>query len=186
MRLARAILFSSLFVLPVTFALSVARAAPIPLTTSSKVLTAKPGIFHSPKGFQLNAGDSGWVQASLSGQHPYIVTTYKSETLRNGYQAALTVRVDDMQEALDLDDYTKKWMKDYPRLGFEILTSKKVRIGETVGFLLDLVNRDNQIQLRQVLFVKGKTAVNLTCRDHAQNIDATLKSCNEIIRTFKW
>ena len=81
---------------------------------------------------------------------------------------------------------SKQWLKDYPRLGFEILATKKIRLNNQVGFLLDLISRDNHIQLRQVLFLKGRHAVNITCRDHQDQFDQSLRQCNDIIRTFTW
>lgn len=163
-----------------------AQAAPIPATTSSLLVSEKPGIFRSPTGFQINLGKTKWKQISTPKSNDFISTIYRSEQPVDGIQPALTVRVDKLEKRTSLSRYTKRWMKDYPRLGFEILTAKKVKVGNRVGFMLDLINRDNEMQLRQLLFVKNKDVVNLTCRDHHQNFNNTLKSCNEIFRTFRW
>lgn len=165
---------------------SLAFAAPIPLTGSSMLLNEKPGIYRSPLGFHIDAARTGWKQFQPNEENKFLATVYRSEEADNGVQAALTVRVDSIDKNEDLDVYTKKWMKDYPRLGFNILASKKVRVGNQVGFLIDLINRDNNIQLRQLLFVKNENVVNLTCRDHYKQFNDTLKSCNEIFRTFTW
>ena len=130
-------------------------AAPIPATTSSMVITEKPGIFRSPIGFEINAADTGWVQVPPPGNNKYIATVYRNENLVDGIQPALTVRVDKLEKPISLKMYTKRWMKDYPRLGFEILAAKKVKVGGEVAFMLDIFNN-------------------------------TLKSCNEIFRTFIW
>ena len=161
-------------------------AAPLPATTSSKLISERPGLFRSHTGFQIDSGKTGWKQVMAPGQNGFIATVYRSNEPVDGIQPALTVRMDKLEKKTSLSRYTKRWMKDYPRLGFEILTAKKVKVGQGVGFMLDLINRDNEMQLRQLLFLKNKDVVNLTCRDHHENFNNTLKSCNEIFRTFRW
>lgn len=163
-----------------------AHGAPIPATTSSILISERPGLFRSPTGFQIDSGKTNWKQISTPKSNDFISTVYRSEQPVDGIQPALTVRIDKLDKKTSLTRYTKRWMKDYPRLGFEILTAKKVKVGTEIGFMLDLINRDNEMQLRQLLFVKNKDVVNLTCRDHHQNFNNTLKSCNEIFRTFRW
>jgi hypothetical protein len=162
-----------------------AMAAPMPLTSSSLFISKEKGLFRSPIGFSINAAHTDWVQVEKPKDNAYIEAVYRAHDDAN-VQAALTVRVDKTSLPTSLDEYAQKWMKDYPRFGFNILTSKKVRVGAEIGFMLDLVNRDNSKQLRQVLFVKEKNVVTLTCRDDVQNFSRTLKSCNDIMRTFRW
>lgn len=160
-------------------------AAPLPLTSSSTFISSKNGIFHSPLGFSLHLGQSNWEQVTPPQNNDYIETIYRSVD-DNNIQAALTVRIDKLDAPTTLQNYSKKWMKDYPRFGFEILAAKNVRVGNNVGFMLDLVNHENAKQLRQLLFVKNKNAVTLTCRDDKKSFTKTLKTCNEIVRTFQW
>jgi hypothetical protein len=148
-------------------------------------MSEKKGLFRSPLGFALDSGHSNWEQVAAPQENPFIATIYRAEN-SSGIQAALTVRVDQLNEKTSLDSYAKKWLKDYPRFGFEILSSKKVKVGNQVAFLLDLINRENQKQLRQVLFLREKNAVTLTCRDQLKTFSNTLRSCNSIIRTFRW
>jgi hypothetical protein len=98
----------------------------------------------------------------------------------------LSVRVDDLRHPLALKAYVKKWMKDYTRFGFEVLTAKPVKVNENQAFLLDIVSRETQKQLRQVVFLREKTAVILTCRDGRESFAKTVLDCNEIMKTFEW
>jgi hypothetical protein len=179
-------MMKALILLGLAFSSGMTWAAPAPLTGSSLLLTEKPGVFRSPLGFRIDAADTGWKQIPPPEDNPFLSVVYRSNKSNDGVQAALTVRVDSTDANEDLDTYTKKWMKDYPRLGFEVLTAKKVRVTDEVGFMIDLINRENQIQLRQVLFIKNDKVVNLTCRDHYREFNDTLKSCNEIFRSFRW
>ena len=100
--------------------------------------------------------------------------------------ASLTVRVDELQKEIPLDKYIQKWMKEYPRYGFDVLGSKPFVQNKQRGYVLDLVNREQGKQLRQVVFLKQKKAVILTCRDRIVSFQDNLKGCNKIIRSFEW
>lgn len=169
------------------FALTVdTQAAPIPATSSSSLIGADLGMFISQYGFSIHAGNTAWIQTAPPSDIPSLTTLYRSPRMSQGVQASLTVRVDELKELADLRSYVKKWMKDYSRLGFDVLASKPVTVNGQEGFLIDVLNREADKQLRQVVFMKSKTAVILTCRDHRESFTDTLKSCTEIMRHFQW
>ena len=163
-----------------------ANGAPFPGTSSSPLVSHQPGMFYSIKGFRINSAQTAWIQSAPPKYIPSLVTVYRSPLLSNGQQPALTVRVDDLRHVLTLKNYVKRWMKDYSRFGFEVLTAKPVKIGQSAAFLLDVVSRETQKQLRQVVFLKDKTAVILTCRDGRESFAKTVQDCNEIMKTFEW
>ena len=165
---------------------SSAWAAPFPGTSSSALVGEKPGAFYSSRGFRINSAQTAWIQTPPPKHIPSLVTVYKSPAPFNGQQPALTVRVDEMRHLQPLKTYVKKWMKDYTRFGFEVLTAKPIKIGENSAFLLDIVSRETQKQLRQVVFVREKVAVILTCRDGRDSFAKTVLDCNEIVKTFEW
>lgn len=160
--------------------------APFAATSSSALISEKPGLFYSKKGFRLHSADTAWVQTPAPKNIPSLATIYKSPVLTDGQQPALTVRVDDIRKNQSLRAYVKKWMKDYSRFGFEVLTAKPVKVNNTSAFMLDIISRETQKQLRQVVFVKDKTAVILTCRDSQSSFSKTVQDCNDIVNTFEW
>ena len=155
-------------------------AAPIPGTATSKLVSPEIGLYHSPAGFQMNAGKTGWAQVAPPAGNKFIATMYRSRTttatgdmitrdLASGKTvvtgknvsitkptASLTVRVDDLDREIAIDKYIQKWMKEYPRYGFDVMGSKPFVQNKQKGYVLDLVNRDQGKQLRQVVFVKQK------------------------------
>lgn len=162
------------------------QAAPFPGTGSSSLLSTKPGFFQSSKGFQLDGSATTWSQISPPKHIPSLVTIYKAPAVAQGQQAALTVRVDQLKQTQALRQYIKRWMQDYSRFGFDVLTAKPIRINQHSAFLLDIISKETQKQLRQVVFIKEKLAVILTCRDERQTFAKTVQECNEIIKTFQW
>jgi hypothetical protein len=163
-----------------------AAAAPMPGAGSSALVARKPGLFFSGKGFRLDAADTAWVQAPTPKKIPSLVAVYKAPLPIDGQQPALTVRVDDLRRSQGLRSYVKRWMQDYSRFGFDVLTAKPVKVGEAQAFLLDIVSRETKKQLRQVVFMRNKTAVILTCRDQRQSFAKTVQDCNQIIKSFQW
>jgi len=165
-----------------TFALS----APHPTAASSPLMTPKLGFYRSPDGFHLHSGDSGWLQAIPPQGNQTVLTVYRNPASES--KASLTVRVDRLARGTTVDRYIGRWIKEYPRFGFEVLGSQPFAQNGLKGHVIDLMNRDSKMQLRQVVFVsenRGRAAI-LTCRDSSTQFSDTLKSCNAIIKTFVW
>jgi hypothetical protein len=164
-----------------------AQAAPIPGTATSTLVTPRLGIYRSAQGFQIEAGQSGWAQAQAPAENKFVSALFKAPTKPGAGEAgSLTVRVDQIAKELPLDKYVQRWMKEYPKYGFDVIGSLPFVQNKEKGYVLDLLNRDSGRQLRQVVFMKKTKAVILTCRDQAAAFKDTLKSCNQIIRTFQW
>lgn len=140
----------------------------------------------STKGFRMNAGNTAWIQSPPPKDIPSLVTVYKAPVSQHGQQPALSVRVDDLKSTQSLRKYVRRWMQDYTRFGFDVLTAKPIKINDQSAFLLDIVSRETQKQLRQVVFLKNKTAVILTCRDHRDSFSKSVQDCNQIVKSFKW
>jgi hypothetical protein len=155
-------------------------------STALPIPTTKPGQFYSSKGFLMDAGNTAWIQSTPPKNIPSLVAVYKSPIPIDGQQPALTVRVDSLRQNLSLKSYVKRWMQDYSRFGFDVLTAKPIKINQHSAFLLDIISRETHKQLRQVVLLKEKTAVILTCRDQRETFPKTVQDCNQIIKTFQW
>lgn len=162
------------------------QAAPLPATSSSMILSQKKGLFLSEHGFRIHSENTMWRHVGTPFENPNILTMYKSPQTAQGSQAALTIRIDKLGKKNNLKNYIKHWKKDYVRFGFTILNRKKVKINNEKAYLLDLSNSNSQKQLRQILFVKNKKVVILTCRGQKINFSSTVKSCNHFFRNFSW
>jgi hypothetical protein len=184
-------------------------AAPIPGAGSSKLISPQLGLYRSPLGFEISAGRSGWTHSEPPENNRFIATVYlanraeptlpklgsnptieTNKTNQNELTAALTVRVDqlskDISKDMPIENYVQKWRREYVRYGFDVIGSKAFEQNKQKGYVIDLLNRDSGNQLRQVVFLKNKKAVILTCRESARKFKEALKGCNEIVRTFSW
>lgn len=153
-------------------------ASPHPAIGSSALVNPAYGIFFRPQGFALNAGVSGW---SLGDSMELL--TFSSPKTPTG---SLSVRAEELRSELTLENYAKRWMKDYPSYGFDVLGTKTFAQGNARGLVIDLTHKKRNQQLRQILFLKDKKAVILTCKDDLKTFEATLAGCNQIAKTFEW
>jgi hypothetical protein len=172
--------------LSMIFSSSTSSASPHPATASSRLIAPRLGFYRSPDGFRLHSGDSGWLQSAPPRGNQTILTVYRSP--RNESKASLTVRVDQLARGTGADRYISRWIKEYPRFGFDVLGSQPFSQSGVRGHVIDLMNRDSKMQLRQVVFVSEarKRAAILTCRDDATDFSVTLRACNSIVKTFEW
>lgn len=175
-----------IFSLTILFFLTPAFSAPIPATSSSLILSKHKGLYLSNLGFKIHSESTLWKHQGSPIENPNILTMYKAPKAIHGVNPALTVRVDKLKKNRRITSYINSWKKDFARFGFSILNSKKLKISNNTAFLLDLANSNSNKQLRQVIFLKGKTAVILTCRGAKTDFAKTVKSCNQIFRNFSW
>ncbi len=163
-------------------------AAPIPATTSSLVINSERKVFFSPLGFKLEAGNTHWEHSQIHDKTSSITTLYQEPYKpEKEHRALLTVRTDSLKKSTSLFQYVKKWLHEYPYYGFNVLKTKKINLKGTQGFLIEVTNNaKNKKKIRQIVFLKKKLAVILSCIDSQETFKLSLKSCNKIIRSFKW
>ncbi len=172
------------FVFAFGFTLS-AWAAPNP-TASSQMVAPKLGIHKSKFGFEILAKNTAWIKTKPPKKARFIETVYRSPVERNNVRASLSVRVDNMRRPTSIKKYVRRWIKEYPKYGYDVLGSKGFKSGGKKGYVIDLINTKKKRQLRQVIYLNKQTAVLMTCRDHTASFNQSLKECNNIVKAFDW
>lgn len=153
-----------------------AYASPIPATSSSALTSPEKGLFFSIKGFQLSSKNTSW----LLSEEPLL---YKSKT----YTGALfSVEQDTLKVDLSLENYAKRWMKDYSQYGFDVLGVKSFAHNKDRGLVIDLLQHKQNKQIRQAIFLSNKDAVVLTCLADQNDFKNILTDCNQMIKGFSW
>lgn len=157
----------------------VATAAPIPATSSSSLIKNEMKIF-SAKGFMIKTEGTNWQVIPQKGEDLFRFQPANSET------ASLSIRSDELKKSLSLEAYAKRWVKDYPQFGFDILGSRPFEQNGTRGLVIDLLHKKKNRQLRQVIYSRDQVAVIFTCTDNTDKFLQSLQSCNQIIQSFRW
>lgn len=155
-------------------------AAPHPTTSSSLTNKVQSGIY-SQLGFGLNSVDNHWALVESEGSD-------KEQLSLKNKSARLHFSLEKVKGGTDLELYVKKYLRDYNQFGFEIigLQSIKNSQGRAVSVVLDIKQKNQKTQGRQVFYQNGKKLVIATCTDSFDQFDFSLKSCNKILSSFYW
>lgn len=158
-------------------------SAPFPVSGTSLMTDPEEGRFLEPHGFRLKTTNLKWTP--IPDEKTSIFQTFRFAPINN-QTAQLTVRKDELGQQKNLEVYAKKWMREYPQYGFEILTTKKMQLGGGDALLIDLVHRAKSQQIRQLVLHKNKKVVILTCLDEISKFRSTVSECNQMMTSFSW
>ncbi len=160
----------------------VAWAAPHPGAGSSLLVAPEAGLFWIRQGFQIQTRGSSWQLGAFSEDKNSEV-----RLLRPGSNSAsLAIRNEDLKSEMTLENYSKRWMKDYSNYGFDLLGTQTFIQSGTKALVVDLLHKKTEQQMRQVLFLKNKKVVILTCKDDQKHFEKTLIECNQVSKSFQW
>lgn len=166
-------------------------SAPFPGTSGSGLSRPQSGLFWAPRGFTMGTEGTGWImeQEELSkdslknAKNPIEEANY---THKQFPKAKFSIRVETLKNELSLENYSKKWSKEYHPYGFNLLGTRPFQHDDDKGLIYDLVSKSKPVQIRQVVFLHQKQAVILTCTDDKRSFSQSLKDCNQMVRKFKW
>lgn len=160
-------------------------ATPAPGTGSSAFGQQYREQVLSPYGFKFKHNPQIWnITTNLEAKN---MTNYKLEAQDSAFKGAqFSVNFDQLSKPTTLDNYVKKWIKEYHFFGFEILSNKPLKIAGTDSVVVDLVHRQKQKQIRQLVVFNKKSAVTMTCVDDVQRFAKTVTKCHEIMKSFEW
>lgn len=160
-------------------------AAPYPATSTSVLTDPAKGVLFHGFGFRLKSVDPTWTAVPTVGESVFETMRFEPK-VASASEATLSIRMDKLPEKGSLETYAKKWMRDYPSYGFEVLGTKNLQLGGGKALLVDLTQKAKNRQLRQVIMQKDEKIAILTCLDKREKFNETLQTCNRLIRGFEW
>lgn len=167
-----------LFILPF-----LAIAAPYPATSTSALTAPEKGLYFLHRGFTLKTEGTNWVPVSSSEQSLLDTVRFSSNASKDG---SLSIRTDKVAKSASLDLYTRKWMRDYPNYGFEVISAKNFTLNGSPALVVDMLSRSKNKQIRQVILKNNDRVAIMTCLDNKDTFNKSLQNCNQIMKTFAW
>lgn len=158
-------------------------AAPHPATSSSALTNPEKGLYFLHKGFTLKTEGTTWIPVASSEKS--ILDTVRFASKENG-SGTLSIRTDKVAKSASLDLYTRKWMRDYPNYGFEVISAKKFELNGSPALVVDMLSRAKNKQIRQVILKKEDRVAIMTCLDNKATFSQSLQNCNQIMKSFAW
>jgi hypothetical protein len=164
---------------------SLALGAPHPATSTSALTDPQLGHYFQSQGFNLRTAGTDWLPTPQNNESLFeaVRLTPKGQ-LESA--ASLSVRTDTLSKQSSLENYAKKWMRDYPSYGFEVLGAKSFAMAGGPGLVVDMIQKGRSKQIRQVILQKGQRVAILTCLDNQSNFQKTLVACNQLVKNFEW
>jgi hypothetical protein len=103
---------------------------------------------------------------------------------QKGIQPTLTMRVDTGNWS-SARLYAAKWLKEYPKFGYELQMSREARFGTLDGFEMELQANDTNRRVRQFVVARPSEVWVFTCSSDKENFDAAWSACRKILSTAK-
>lgn len=175
------------FLLPLIWTI-LAKASPIPGLSSSSLSQPLKNTLIADD-FRLGTlNQDFWDLLPQDSKDEKKLSTWLFQGNKNNLSARFSLHVDKLNKPTELKSYVKKWIKEYPYLGFEILATHSMRIDGETAFVVDLANKAKNKQLRQfVVCNKEKSiAVIMTCTDLRGRFLDTINQCHDILKNFRW
>ena len=99
-------------------------------------------------------------------------------------KSLLTFRLETVSTQAHLENYVRRFLRDYNQYGFEVGQLQSKNQGNLV--VVDLNQKNKLTRSRQVFFKKNNHVVVATCNDVTARFDQTLLVCNQILNQFQW
>lgn len=171
------------FILFLFFIPNLTLAAPHPATSSSALTAPEQGLYFLHKGFRLKTEGTSWAPVADDGS---VLDTVRFSSKESKEKGSLSIRTDSIAKNASLELYARKWMRDYPSYGFEVLSAKNITLNGQPALVVDMLSRSKNKQIRQVILKKDSRVAVMTCLDDRATFNKSLQSCNRIMESFTW
>lgn len=166
----------------------IVEAAPLPAMGSSYINKPHNSALFSSFGFELKKINADWFLVNPTMASEYVI----NEQIDLKHKKLKTIRLSlkKIETKLPLDAYVKKSLRDYNQYGFTVLSTQQAIINNSPAIVVDLIQKNNQTQSRQVFLQKTANAdhqiIMASCLDQTTVFAESVKGCNAVINSFSW
>lgn len=162
-------------------------ATPLPTTGSSTVNSPKWNTAFSQMGFSFKLVSDEWVYLENPAQNRLPA----NQQIDMGFKtlsasARLSLKTENYLGKVNLEAYAKKYLRDYNQYGFEVLSSKSVKINNIPAVVIDLIQKNKLTQSRQVFLSADNKITIVSCIDKTDYFTMTSDMCNQLLNNYNW
>ena len=162
-------------------------AAPFPTTGSSAVNSPKWNTAFSQMGFSFKLVSDEWVYLENPSQNRLPANQQIDMGFKTLSESArLSLKTENYRGKVNLEAYAKKYLRDYNQYGFEVLSSKSVKINNHPAVVIDLIQKNKLTQSRQVFFSSDNKITIVSCIDKTDYFTMTSGMCNQLVNNYAW
>lgn len=163
------------------------QAAPFPTTGSSMVNSPRWNTAFSQMGFSFKLVSDEWVFL----ENPSLARLPANQQIDMGFKtlsesARLSLKTENYRGKVNLEAYAKKYLRDYNQYGFEVLSSKSLKINGIPAVVIDLMQKNKLTQSRQIFLGADEKITIASCIDKSELFTLTANMCNQLISHYNW
>ncbi|AZZ35681.1 hypothetical protein CIK05_02320 [Bdellovibrio sp. qaytius] len=163
------------------------QAAPFPTTGSSAVNYPKWNTAFSQMGFTFKLVSDEWVFLENPSQNRLPANQQIDMGFKTLSESArLSLKTETYRGKVNLEAYAKKYLRDYNQYGFEVISSKSVKINGVSAVVIDLMQKNKLTQSRQIFLGADEKITIASCIDKAELFSMTSNMCNQLINNYNW
>lgn len=155
------------------------QAAPHPTTGLSLINRISRGHVFSQFGFQLKGQvELPWILEATSDDNKEFNLLYGS--------GRMNIRSEVVSSKMHLDNYIKRFLKDYNLYGFTVSKIQNGADESTPQITLEIDQKNKKNKLKQVFILKNQRVLTITCTDDDDSFERTSHLCQRFIDEIHW
>lgn len=163
------------------------QAAPFPTTGSSAVNSPKWNTAFSQMGFSFKLVSDEWVFLENPSQNRLPANQQIDMGFKTLSESArLSLKTETYRGKVNLEAYAKKYLRDYNQYGFEVISSRSVKINGVTAVVIDLIQKNKLTQSRQIFLGADEKITIASCIDKSEFFSLTSNMCNQLINNYSW
>lgn len=162
-------------------------SAPLPTTGSSVVNSPKWNTAFSQMGFSFKLVSDEWVYLENPSQNRLPANQQIDMGFKTLSESArLSLKTENYRGKINLEAYAKKYLRDYNQYGFEVISSKSIKINNIPAIVVDLIQKNKLTQSRQIFLNDNNKITIASCIDKTDYFSMTSNMCNQLINNYNW
>lgn len=154
-------------------------SAPHPTTGQSLLNRLSHSPVFSQFGFQLKGSvELPWIMDNSQDDAKEFNLLYGS--------GRLNIKSDVVPVKTELDNYIKRFLKDYNHYGFSISKIQNGSDETTPQITLDIEQKNKKNKLKQFFILKNQHVLTITCSDNNESFERTSHLCQRFVDEISW
>lgn len=167
------------FIVLFSFISTISFAAPHPTTGLSLINRISKGHVFSQFGFQLKGQvELPWILENSENENKEFNLLYGS--------GRMNIRSELVSSKMQLDNYIKKYLKDYNLYGFTVSKIQNGADETTPQITLEIDQKNKKNKIKQVFILKNQRVLTMTCSDDDESFERTSHLCQRFIDEIQW
>lgn len=154
-------------------------AAPHPTTGLSMINRISKGAMFNQFGFELKGQvELPWILEATVDDNKEFNLLYGS--------GRMNIRSEVVSSKMLLDNYVKRFLKDYNLYGFAVSKIQNGADDSTPQITLEIDQKNKKNKIKQVFILKNQRVLTMTCTDDDESFERTSHLCQRFIEEIQW